>query len=57
MPGKLGFTGAAVATTTGRGRGVAYQLWMLFGMSRIEITLRQVRFNADAMLSLLQGFL
>ena len=52
---KLGVTGASVATTTGRGIGVAFQLWMLFaGKSRIRITLRQVRLNTRVMWSLLK---
>ena len=52
---RMGVTGASVATTTGRGIGVAFQLWMLFaGKSRIRITLRQVRLNARVMGSLLK---
>lgn len=52
---RLGVTGASVATTTGRGIGVAFQLWMLFaGKSRIRITLRQVRLNTRVMWSLLK---
>jgi putative MATE family efflux protein len=43
---KLGVMGASVATTTGRGLGVVFQLWMLFGgMSRIHVYAHQVRIN------------
>ena len=43
---ELGVTGAAVATTIGRGIGVALQLWVLFrGGSRIRITLDDLRPN------------
>jgi putative MATE family efflux protein len=41
---ELGVTGAAVATNIGRGTGVLYQLWHLWGKhSRIAITLRDLR--------------
>jgi putative MATE family efflux protein len=41
---ELGITGAAVATTIGRGVGVAYQLWMLArGTGRIQITAGDLR--------------
>jgi putative MATE family efflux protein len=40
---ELGITGAAVATTVGRGVGVAIQLWVLFrGSSRIRISVRDL---------------
>lgn len=43
---RLGVTGAAVATTTGRSIGVLYQLWVLFGGgSRIVVLRRHLRAN------------
>ncbi len=43
---RLGVLGAAVATTTGRGIGVLYQLWMLgTGKSRVVIGLKELRIN------------
>lgn len=42
----LGVAGAAVATTTGRGIGVAYQVYLLLGgKSRLTIGLRQIRLD------------
>jgi putative MATE family efflux protein len=39
---KLGVTGSAIATTIGRGLGVAYQVWMLLGgHSRLKVSLRE----------------
>lgn len=41
---EMGVTGAAVATTIGRGGGVLYQLWFLFGgRGRLEFHLRHLR--------------
>jgi putative MATE family efflux protein len=41
---RLGVTGAAVATTTGRGIGVLYQLWVLFGGgSRVRVLRKHLR--------------
>jgi len=41
---KLGVTGAAVATSTGRTIGVLYQLWILFGgKSRVVLARRHLR--------------
>jgi putative MATE family efflux protein len=43
---EMGVTGAAVATTIGRGTGVLYQLWYLMnGRGRIEFHFRYLRFN------------
>jgi len=52
---ELGLTGAAVATTLGRGAGVAYQLWLLArGRSRVQPTRAQLRLQPAVMLSLLR---
>jgi len=43
---EMGVTGAAVATTIGRGTGVLYQLWYLTnGRGRIEFHVQYLRFN------------
>jgi putative MATE family efflux protein len=42
----FGVTGAAIATTIGRGIGVAYQLYILFGVSG-KIKLRREHFQLD----------
>jgi len=45
---EMGVTGAAVATTIGRGIGVIYQLWYLMsGRGRIEFHMRYLKFNLD----------
>jgi putative MATE family efflux protein len=52
---ELGVAGAAVATTIGRGVGVAYQIWVLVtGRSRIAVPWSQMRLRAPVMLSLLR---
>lgn len=43
---ELGITGAAVATTTGRGIAVIYQLYLLFwGNKRVQIKVEHIRIN------------
>ncbi len=52
---ELGVAGAAVATTMGRGIGVAYQLWMLAsGKGRIRIRLQDIRVVPPVMLRLMR---
>jgi putative MATE family efflux protein len=52
---KLGATGAAVATTIGRGTGVLYQFWVLArGRSRIEVAARHLRLDWPVMRRLLR---
>lgn len=52
---KLNVLGAAVATTTGRGIGVAFQLYLLMsGSSRVRVHIHQIRLNGDVMWRLLQ---
>ncbi len=52
---ELGLTGAAIATTCGRGLGVAYQLRALFkGRGRLRIERRHLRLDPPAMLRLLR---
>jgi putative MATE family efflux protein len=51
---RLGVFGAAVATTTGRGIGVLYQLWMLSaGKSRVVIGRKELRINPEILWRLL----
>ncbi len=52
---RLNVMGASVATTTGRGLGVLFQLWMLFGgKSRIRVFARQLRINLTVLWRLLR---
>jgi putative MATE family efflux protein len=52
---EMGVTGAAVATTIGRGIGVIYQLWYLMnGRGRIEFHIRYLRFNLRLVLRLIR---
>ena len=52
---RLGVMGAAVATTTGRAIGVAYQVHALMsGKSRVRIHLEQIKLNVDVMRKLIQ---
>jgi putative MATE family efflux protein len=52
---RLNVMGASVATTTGRGLGVLFQLWMLFGgKSRIRVHARQLRINVGILWRLLR---
>ncbi len=51
----LGVMGAAVATTTGRGVGVLFQLWLLLGgKSRVRLRFGQLRLQADILVRLLR---
>lgn len=44
----MGAEGAAIATSIGRGVGVAFQLWILFGKkSIIRLTMAHLRWSAD----------
>jgi putative MATE family efflux protein len=52
---KLGVTGAAVATLTGRSIGVLYQFYRLLrGTERIRILRRQIRINLQVLVRLLR---
>jgi putative MATE family efflux protein len=50
---KLGVVGAAVGTATGRGIGVAFQLWMLLsGRGRVAVRRADLKLNVDVLLRL-----
>jgi len=50
---EMGITGAAIGTNIGRGIGVAYQLWSLFGGSgRVSVRADQIGLDLRVMLSL-----
>jgi putative MATE family efflux protein len=52
---KLGVTGAAVATTTGRTIGVIYQVWILWrGRGRIAVAPRHLRIDKAVLMRLLR---
>lgn len=52
---KLGVFGASVATTTGRGIGVAFQIYLLMsGSSRVKVAMRQIRIVPDVLWRLLK---
>ena len=52
---KLGVTGSAIATTIGRGIGVLFQLWVLFGAKgRVKVNWRNFRLNVEIMVRLLR---
>ncbi len=52
---EMGVTGAAVATTLGRGTAVAIQVWTLLKVSdRIRVSTRHLRVRADVMRRLLR---
>jgi putative MATE family efflux protein len=52
---ELGVTGSAIATTIGRGTGVAFQLWVLLsGRSRIVIGRKHLRLDVPVLVKLLR---
>ncbi|MDQ1589466.1 MAG: hypothetical protein QOG71_93 [Pyrinomonadaceae bacterium] len=52
---ELGVTGSAIATTIGRGTGVAFQLWVLLsGRSRIKVRRTHLRLDVPVMSKLLR---
>ena len=52
---ELGIKGAAIATTTGRGIGVAYQFWLLFnGHGRVQLKIRHLVIQVKVLWSLIK---
>jgi len=52
---ELGVTGAAIATTTGRGIAVLYQFWLLFfGKKRIQLSIKHLRINIKIITKLIR---
>jgi len=52
---ELGVTGAAVATTIGRGIAVLYQFWLLFyGGKRIQLSIKQLNINVKIITRLIK---
>jgi putative MATE family efflux protein len=52
---ELGIKGAAIATTTGRGIGVAYQFWLIFnGHGRVQLKIRHMFIQVKVLLRLIR---
>jgi putative MATE family efflux protein len=52
---ELGIKGAAIATATGRGIGVAYQFWLLFnGKGRVQLKTRHLFVQVKVLFSLIR---
>jgi putative MATE family efflux protein len=52
---ELGIMGAAIATTIGRGIGVAYQFWLLFnGHGRVQLKIRHLLIRVEVLLRLIR---
>jgi putative MATE family efflux protein len=52
---EMGITGAAVATTTGRGIGILFQLFLLFrGKRRVKLTLKDIRIEPHTIYQLIK---